>query len=174
MILFEYLNKFEWFYLNKDWGCVILRDIDFLLKICWSIPCLHPSWRVLSWILQLITVNVSAKANLNRDLLKFPLEGTALRCTQPSESGPHAQLIAHPCSVEIFCYRHTKKTCVEPKQEYKYKCLQKCWKLSLLPKFWGTPKSGTLGLSLFSLMVSPRLCEGPAPQYLMEKQCCAN
>jgi len=34
------------FYLNKDWGCVILREIDFLLKICWSIPCLHPSWKV--------------------------------------------------------------------------------------------------------------------------------
>jgi len=38
-----YSNKF---YLNKDWGCVILREIDFLLKICWSIPCLHPSWIV--------------------------------------------------------------------------------------------------------------------------------
>jgi len=37
------------FYLNKDWGCVILREIDFLLKICWPIPCLHPSWRVLTW-----------------------------------------------------------------------------------------------------------------------------
>ena len=32
--------------MNKDWGCVILREIDFLLKICWSIPCLHPSWKV--------------------------------------------------------------------------------------------------------------------------------
>jgi len=20
------------------------------IKICWSIPCLHPSWRVLTWI----------------------------------------------------------------------------------------------------------------------------
>jgi len=29
-----------------DWGCVILREIDFLLKICWSIPCLHPSRKV--------------------------------------------------------------------------------------------------------------------------------
>ena len=38
------------FYLNKDWGCVILREIDFLLKICWSIPCLHPSWKVHTWI----------------------------------------------------------------------------------------------------------------------------
>ena len=37
-------------YLNKDWGCVILREIDFLLKICWSIPCLHPSWKVHTWI----------------------------------------------------------------------------------------------------------------------------
>jgi len=45
------------------------------------------------------------------------------------------------------------KTCVEPKQKYK----QKCRKLSLLPKFWGPPKSGALGLNLFSLMVNPRL-----------------
>ena len=30
----------------QDWGCVILREIDFLLKICRSIPCLHPSWKV--------------------------------------------------------------------------------------------------------------------------------
>ena len=29
----------------QDWGCVIIREIDFLLKICWSIPCLHPSWK---------------------------------------------------------------------------------------------------------------------------------
>jgi len=50
--------------------------------------------------------------------------------------------------------------CVEPKQKYKYNCLQKCWKLSLLPKFWGPPKSGALGLSLFSLMVNPRLDMG--------------
>ena len=40
---------FKLFYLNKDWGCVILRESDFLLKICWSIPCLHPSWKVHTW-----------------------------------------------------------------------------------------------------------------------------
>ena len=34
----------------QDWGCVILREIDFLLKICWSIPCLHPLWKVHTWI----------------------------------------------------------------------------------------------------------------------------
>jgi len=34
----------------QDWGCVISREIDFLLKICWSIPCLHPSWKVHTWI----------------------------------------------------------------------------------------------------------------------------
>jgi len=27
-------------------GSLILREIDLLLKICWSIPCLHPSWKV--------------------------------------------------------------------------------------------------------------------------------
>jgi len=36
-------------FLSKDGGCVILREIDFLLKICWSIPCLHPSWKVHSF-----------------------------------------------------------------------------------------------------------------------------
>jgi len=30
----------------QDWGCEILGEIDFLLKIYWSIPCLHPSWKV--------------------------------------------------------------------------------------------------------------------------------
>jgi len=35
--------------------------------------------------------------------------------------------------------------------------LQKCWKFSLLPKFWGPSKSGAFGLSLISLMVNPRL-----------------
>jgi len=34
----------------QDWGCVILREIDFLLKICWSIPCLHPSWQEYKYI----------------------------------------------------------------------------------------------------------------------------
>ena len=27
----------------------MLREIDFLSKICWSIPCLHPSWKVHTW-----------------------------------------------------------------------------------------------------------------------------
>jgi len=47
--------------------------------------------------------------------------------------------------------------CVELKQNYKCNCLQKCWKLSLLPKLRGLPKSGALGLILFSLMVNRRL-----------------
>ena len=34
----------------QDRGCVILREIDFLLKFCWAIPCLHPSWKVHTWI----------------------------------------------------------------------------------------------------------------------------
>jgi len=34
----------------QDSGCVILREIDFLLTICWSIPCLHPSWKVHSYL----------------------------------------------------------------------------------------------------------------------------
>jgi len=50
--------------------------------------------------------------------------------------------------LDIVCSRHSRKTCVEPKQNYKYNCLQKRWKFSLLPKFWGPAISGALGLSL--------------------------
>jgi len=57
---------------------------------------------------------------------------------------------------ETFSKRQSKTTCVEPKK-HKHNWLQKCWKLPSLPKFWGPPKSGALGWSLFSLMVNPRL-----------------
>jgi len=46
-------------------------------------------------ILQLNTENISAEANLNRDLFLFP-EVMALRWSRPSQSGPRAKLIAHP------------------------------------------------------------------------------
>jgi len=56
--------------------------------------------------------------------------------------------------------RGGEKMCVEPKQKCKYNCLQKWWKLSLLPKFWGPRFRGLClkpkGLSLFSLMANPR------------------
>ena len=34
----------------QDRGYVILREINFLSKIFWSIPCLHPAWKVHTWI----------------------------------------------------------------------------------------------------------------------------
>jgi len=40
--------------------------------------------------------------------------------------------------------------------------LTKMWKFSLLPKSWGSSKSGALGLSLFSLMINPRLMQSPS------------
>jgi len=79
------------------WGPHVARQSVF--SGCGSIQENLRIWN----ILQLITVNVSAEANLNRDLFQFSLEGTALRCTRPSESGPRAKLITHPCSIEIFC-----------------------------------------------------------------------
>jgi len=39
----------------------------------------------------------------------------------------------------------------------KIQLLTKIREIVLLPKFWGPPKSAALGLSLFSLMVNPRL-----------------
>jgi len=51
-------------YLNKDWGCVILREIDFLLKICWSIPCLHQSWKVHHFFMSAQWLPASHKADV--------------------------------------------------------------------------------------------------------------
>jgi len=53
----------------QDWGCVILHEIDFLLKICWSIPCLHPSRRVLTWILTCASLNHRKKMKAERSRL---------------------------------------------------------------------------------------------------------
>ena len=50
-------------WLTEDWGCVILREIDFLLKICWSIPCLHPSWKVhtiFDWVFKYNFSNINS------------------------------------------------------------------------------------------------------------------
>jgi len=38
--------KFDNFTVLQDWVGVFLREIDFVLKICWSIPCIRPLWRV--------------------------------------------------------------------------------------------------------------------------------
>jgi len=54
----------------QDWGCVILREIDFLLKICWSIPCLHPSWKVHTWN-TLMGLLLLAITNLWKVYLRF-------------------------------------------------------------------------------------------------------
>ena len=43
-----------------------------------------------------LTVNVSADANVNRDLLLFPLKGSP-----PSLSGCRAKLTAHPCNKSV-------------------------------------------------------------------------
>ena len=53
-------------------------------------------------IRQLITVNVRTEANLNRNLLQFPLECTALRYTWSFQGAPWAKLIAHPCTTRIM------------------------------------------------------------------------
>jgi len=50
LFIVKYVLSTIRFYFNKDWGCVIFREINFLLNICWSIRCLHPSWKVHTWI----------------------------------------------------------------------------------------------------------------------------
>jgi len=42
--------------------------------------------------------------------------------------------VGDPCSKEIFCWRHSKKMCVEPTN---INASEKCWKLSSFPKCWG-------------------------------------
>jgi len=54
-------------------------------------------------ILQIITVNISAEANLKHDLLPFTSEGMALRYTWHYQSGPRAKLIVHAWSIICFC-----------------------------------------------------------------------
>jgi len=56
-------------------------------------------------ILQLITVDVRAEANLNWDLLQLRLEGTAIRYTWPFQNDPWAKLIARPCTTLIMLIR---------------------------------------------------------------------
>ena len=66
----------------KDWGCVILREIDFLLKICWSIPCLHPSWKVNTWTVERCEVVMlwKSSAKIDDHLGNFPSARAASRC----------------------------------------------------------------------------------------------
>jgi len=59
----------------KDRRCVILREIDFLLKICWSIPCLHPSWKVHTWIAICASLNHRKKTKADGSRL-IPLKHT--------------------------------------------------------------------------------------------------
>jgi len=80
--LCEYIDVIERkVYLNKDWRCVILREIDFLLKICWSIPCLHPSWRLLTWIWICASLNHCKKMKAQSTDSSKPCRNTsAFKC----------------------------------------------------------------------------------------------
>jgi len=68
----------------QDWGCVILREIDFLLKICWSIPCLHPSWKVHTRIEICASLNhrKKTKADGRRMIPRKHTETLVLFCDQ--------------------------------------------------------------------------------------------
>jgi len=55
---------------------------------------------------------------------------------------PFTSILRAHSSTEIFWKRHSKETCVELKQKYKFNYLQKYWKFSLLPKFRGTKNRG--------------------------------
>ena len=57
----------------QDWGCVILREIDFLLKLCWSIPCLHPLWKVHTCFLSFRIFQQLGLALKKKVVLKFSL-----------------------------------------------------------------------------------------------------
>jgi len=51
-------------------------------------------------------------------------------------------LRTHSSILEIFCSRHIKNTCVEPKQKYKYNLLTKILEIILTPGILGPPKIG--------------------------------
>jgi len=65
-----------------------------------------------------------------------------------------------PLSIEIFCKRHSKKTCAEPKQKYSINIIShKYARNRPYSQNFGAPQNRgqALGLSIFSLMVNPRL-----------------
>jgi len=72
------------FYLNNDWGYVLLHEIDFLSKICWSIPCLQTPWRALTWNINRCKFESSQKDE-NRaqstDSLKAYRKPNAFKCS---------------------------------------------------------------------------------------------
>jgi len=76
---------------NKDWGCVILREIDFLLKFCWSIPCLHPSWKVHTWIKICVSLNHRKKTKA---------DGSRLIPRKHTET---LVLLSVPLAVSLIC-----------------------------------------------------------------------
>jgi len=53
---FEQLSSSSgWLFMAKKWranmlACAVVKGLMGILKICWSIPCLHPSWKVYTWI----------------------------------------------------------------------------------------------------------------------------
>jgi len=89
----------------QDWGCVILREIDFLLKICWWIPCLHPSWKVHTWIEIFASLNhrKNTKADGSRLIPRKHTETLVLL----SVSGP-CHLYRIPSLLDRYSTRHSR------------------------------------------------------------------
>jgi len=85
------------FYLNKDWGCVILREIDFPLKLCWSIPCLHPPWKVHTWI------EIGASLNHHK---KTTADGSRLIPRKHTETLVLFSVLPFRCSIPSYAWNH--------------------------------------------------------------------
>jgi len=80
--------------------CVILREIDFLLKICWSTPCLHPSWKVHTWIEICASLNHRKKTTADGSRL-IPRKHTE---TLALLSDPNLIFYLPPCFAWSSCF----------------------------------------------------------------------
>ena len=108
----------------QDWGCVILREIDFLFKICWSIPCLHPSWKVHTWnILRYVIQKALIKFFMSRSsqgklpllIPTYPLKSFRSMQMQSSRKQTSFWILWNQHFCASICYgRDTFHSCYTP------------------------------------------------------------
>ena len=132
----------------QDWGCVILREIDFRLKICWSIPCFHPPWKVHTWtgICASLNHRKKTKANGSRLIPRKHTETLVLLSVYfdlsifcvfnwNAECKAYSYTVLENKAISLFCWNETKSSLFAKSG---IACFKNVWLLSVL---WNEPRS---------------------------------